>query len=416
MGALTGIEAASRLLSFAYYVVAARALTPDDFGVVRYTITIAVLAVGPLLVTATATNRELGSSRDVPSRRDSVLASSLLASVVLWAGGAALAALAVIAGLTGDADLAGLLAATVGLAAFNLYYSVARGLGQLWRIGAAYAGGSAAQLIALAVLVAAGNPSTTLVLVVFGASALLPILACEIARPVLWRHARNVTREALRALRRIAAPLWVSQLFFLAWISADQIWVANELGGQELGFYSAAKTMVQVFFVLTAGANGILLPRVAHLRASRGEEEAHRLIRATVAAVTVAAVLLAAVLVLARDPLLKGLYGSDYGSAAGALAGLSAGMAIFVVISCIGAAAIGWGKPILLTLAFAAAGTSEVVVLLAIGPGSLSGTAWINAGSIALGLIVAVGYLIARPLRAGPAPDDVTVPLEEGAV
>jgi O-antigen/teichoic acid export membrane protein len=417
MGALTGTEAASRLLSFAYYVIAARVLDPDDFGVVRYTITLAVLAVGPLLVTATATNRELGASRDDPARRDSVLASSLLASAGLWAAGAALAALAVAAGLTGDANLPGLLAATVGLAAFNLYYSVARGLGQLWRIAAAYAGGSAAQLAALGALAALGQPSTTLVLVVFGASALVPIAICEIARPVLWRHARHATREAFRALRRIAAPLWISQIFFLVWISADQIWVANSLGGEQLGFYSAAKTMAQVFFVLTAGANGILLPRVAHLRTTRGDDEARGLIRATVAAVTLAAVLLAAVLILARDPLLTDLYGSDYSSAASSLTGLSVGMAIFVVISCLGAAAVGWGKPILLTLAFGMAGISEAVLLIAIDPAHASGAAWINAASIALGLLVAIAFLIVRPLRPGePAEDEVAVPLEEGAV
>jgi O-antigen/teichoic acid export membrane protein len=378
---------------------------------------LAVLAVGPLLVTATATNRELGSSRDDPGRRDTVLASSLLVSVALWAGGATLAAIAVIAGLTGDANLAGLLAATVGLASFNLYYSVARGLGQLWRIAAAYAGGSAAQLIALLVLAAAGEPSTTLVLIVFGASALVPIVACEILRPVLWHHARHATREAIRALRRIAAPLWISQLFFLVWISADQIWVANEFGRDQLGFYSAAKTMAQVFFVLTAGANGILLPRVAHLRSSQGDQEARRLIRATVAAATLAAAILAAALIVAREPLLNALFGSDYSSAASSLAGLSVGMAVFVVISCLGAAAVGWGRPILLTLAFGMAGISETVLLLAIDPAHASGAAWINAASIGLGLVAAAAYLLLRPLRPseGAAPEDAP-PLEEGAL
>jgi O-antigen/teichoic acid export membrane protein len=172
-----------------------------------------------------------------------------------------------------------------------------------------------------------------------------------------------------------------------------------------------------VFFVLTAGANGILLPRVAHLRSSHGDEEARRLIRATVAAVTLAAAILAAALVLARDPLLTALYGSDYSSASSSLAGLSVGMAIFVVISCLGAAAIGWGKPILLTLAFGIAGTSEAVLLLVIDPAHASDAAWINAASIALGLLAAIGYLVIRPLRTNETgtPEE-SPPLEEGAV
>jgi O-antigen/teichoic acid export membrane protein len=417
MGALTAAEAASRLLSFAYYVLAARTLDPDQFGVVRYTITLAVLALGPLLVTATATNRELGASRDDPDRRDTILASSLLLSAGLWAAGAAIAALAVAVGLADNTDLVGLLAAMVGLAVFNLYYSISRGLGQIWRIAVAYAGGSAAQLIALLVLIGFGEPSTTVVLIVFGTSALIPIAACEAVRPVLRRHARNASRAAVAALRRIAGPLWISQIFFLVWISVDLIWVAGNLGDEQLGFYSAAKTMVQVFFVLTAGANGVMLPRVAHLRSARGEEQARRLIAATVAWVTVAAVLVAAVLIVARDPLITGLYGSGYAAAEDALVGLSAGMAVFVVISCLGAAAVGWGRPILLTLAFGVAGSSETALLLLIDPSGISGAAWINAAAIGLGLIAALAYLVARPLRPeAVGPGDDVQPLEEGAL
>lgn len=417
MGALTGIEAASRLLSFVFYIAAARALDPDSFGVVRFTITVAILAIGPLMVMATATNRELGASRDDPVRRDTILGSSVLISAGLWAAGSALAVLAAVTGLAENVDIAGLVIVTAGLAAFNLYYSIGRGIGQIWRIAAAYAGGSAAQLVVFLTLVAFGEPSDTAALVIFGLSPLIPIAACEVVRPVLRRHLRRATRAAVAALRRIAGPLWISQIFFLVWISADQVWVANDLGGDQLGFYSAAKTMVQVFFVLTAGANGVMLPRVAHLRASGDDEAARRLIVATVAWVTVAAALLAAVLVAIRSPLISGLYGSGYEAGSASLAGLSVGMAIFVVISCLGAAAVGWGRPILLTLAFGAAGVSEVGLLLAIDPATSSDTAWINAASIAVGLAVALAYLAARPLGAedGRAEEEAP-PLEEGAL
>jgi O-antigen/teichoic acid export membrane protein len=343
----------------------------------------------------------LGAARGDAGRREAVIGSSIAISLVLWIAGLGVFAAGVGLGLLDDVELGGLAAATLGLAAFNLYYGIARGLGAIWRIAAAYAGGSAAQLAALVVLASIADPTPAEVLVTFGLSALVPIVICEMVRPVIWRHARRVTREAVSAIRRLAAPLWVSQIFFLVWMSADQIWVADALGGEELGFYSAAKTMAQVFFVLTAGVNGILLPRIAHLRDSREDAGARALIRATMAAVVAGAALFAAVVIAARESLLSGLFGAEYDAAGDALLWLAIGMSLFVIVSCLGTIVLGWGTPAVLTAAFATAGVAEVVLLVALDPVTGAEVARINAGAMLAGLAVALAWLRFRPLRDG---------------
>jgi hypothetical protein len=80
--ALTAIEAFARVLALAFYLVAAHAFSVSQFGVVRYTITLALLALAPLLVLATATNRELGAARGGEEQTRVVLGSSL--TIALW--------------------------------------------------------------------------------------------------------------------------------------------------------------------------------------------------------------------------------------------------------------------------------------------------------------------------------------------
>ena len=98
---------------------------------VRYTIALSLLAFAGLQVLVTGLLRELGAGSGGPrtgARRDRHCARRCRGGPP---GLARLCVIAGVAGLTGSADLLGLLVCLAGLAAFQLYYAAARGLGIL---------------------------------------------------------------------------------------------------------------------------------------------------------------------------------------------------------------------------------------------------------------------------------------------
>ena len=146
------------MLALGFYLVAAHSFSVSTFGVIRYTITLALLALAPLLVLATATNRELGAARAGEEQTRVVLGSSLAIALWVWLATVVLCIAANGLGLTGNADLTGLIVVLAGLATFNLYYQVSRGLGLIRRIAITYVGGSVLQLVLLIVARHADRP------------------------------------------------------------------------------------------------------------------------------------------------------------------------------------------------------------------------------------------------------------------
>ena len=330
---LTVTEAAARALSLGFYLVAARVLTVSDFGVVRYTISLALLALSPVLVLATATNRELGASRAGEAETRVILGSSLAIACWTWLGTAALCVAASAAGLTGSANLAGMLVVLSGQAMFSLNYQISRGLGRIKRITVTYVGASLFQLALLLALAGTIDLTPTVALIIFGVSPAVLIVAAELVAPVVRGRAVSFGREGARVLWKIGAPLLVAQAGFMIWFSADQIWVDSTLGSAQVGLYGAAKTLIQAFFVLTAGSMGVVLPRVAELRSAGHDERARHLIVATIVRLALLSLLGATILIVARSPLLTLVFGGSYDAAGASLIALAVSMTGYVISS-----------------------------------------------------------------------------------
>ena len=250
MAWLAGVEAAARILSFAFYLIAARSLAPAGFGVVQYTITVSLLAFGALQVLVTAIIRELGADRDNHARTREVLGSSLAVALFLWLATSLLCLIAQAAGLAKGADTLGLLAVIAGTAAFQIYYSIGRGLGEPARQAAAYAGASLAQLVVFGLLALLTHPTATEALLIFGLSSFVPVIVCEWKWPVLRGKPLPVRRDVVRRLWLVAAPLLVAQVCYLLWSSLDQLWVQGELGSYQVGVYASAKNISLALIVI----------------------------------------------------------------------------------------------------------------------------------------------------------------------
>jgi O-antigen/teichoic acid export membrane protein len=403
---LSAAEGGARLLSFIFYLLAARALAPSDFGVVRYTITLSLVAFVLLQVMVKALMKEIGGARGDVERTREVLGTGVLASLLVLIGSGALTLVAAALGLTGSAQPVGMIAVLAGTACFQLYYAMARGVGEVVRPAVTYVGASACQLAAFVLLTKLGDPSVTATLWIYGASGLVPPLLYELFRPLLRRNHLRVTRDAAQLLWRISAPLIVGQVAYIVWYSADQIWVESALGAAQVGLYAAAKNLCQVFVVLPAGVNGALLPRMAELRAAGRTPAALKLLYLTTAALVAVSAVIALVLIVFRTELLTALYGDAYAAAAGPLVGLAVAMTIYSGHFTLTGSAIGLGRPAISTVTISIAAVVEVGVLV-LGHGTTgSFAAWTYAGSIGVAW-VAAGVMMAladRELRHGPPP------------
>jgi O-antigen/teichoic acid export membrane protein len=404
MASLSAAEGGARLLSFAFYLLAARALEPASFGVVRYTITLSLVAFAGLQVLVKALMKELGGARgDVDHVRE-VLGTGIVVSVVVFVISGVLTILAAQLGLTASAQPLGLLAVLAGTACFQLYYAMGRGVGQVNRPAITYVGASACQLVAFGVLAAVTRPSVTATLWIYGATGAVPLVIWELWRPLLRRNQLRVTKQAARVLWRISAPLILGQMAYIVWNSADQIWVASALGANQIGWYAAAKNISQVLIVLPAGTNGALLPRMAELRAAKRVPDALKLLYLTTLALLGASAVIATVLIVFRAHLMQFLYGAAYAPAAGPLVGLAIAMMIYAGHFTLTGSAIGLGRPGISTFTICIAAIVEVAVFV-LAPGS-TGTfaAWTYAGAIGVAFIVSTGLMIYedRRLRALP--------------
>jgi O-antigen/teichoic acid export membrane protein len=395
---LTGVEGIARLLSFGFYLLAARVFTPHGFGVVQYTITVALLAFGGLQVLVTAIIRELGVDRNDHERTREVLGSSLAVAIALWAITSLLCLAAQAVGLAQGASTLGLLAVIAGTAAFQIYYSIGRGLGDPGRQAASYVGASLAQLIMFAVVALVAHPTPTDALLIFGFSSFVPIIIYEWRHPVVRGRPLPVRPQVMRRLWLIGAPLLVAQVCFLLWNSLDQLWVQRTLGTYEVGLYGSAKNISLALIVIPGGVTGVLLPRVAELRRAGKTDEARALVYWGTLGAFCASMLIALVIIALRVPLLGHLYGPPYRAAAGALAVLSGGMVFYAAFASLTMAAVAWGRPNVYAAAIAVAALCEGVALFAFGGRSLEAAGIAYSASIAIALLFALVLLRFRPL------------------
>lgn len=397
---LTTAEGAARLLSFVYYVVAARVLTPSGFGVVSYTIALSAIGFVLMQVLGLAIGRELGAARGDTERTRTIIGASLGIGAAVLTVTLVLTAIAGALGVTGSASVLGLLVVLVGRALFEAYYSIGRGIGDTGRMALTYVGGSLTQLLTFVAIVIFVTPSPEVALLVFGLSSAVPIVVCEAVSPIVRGIGVTYRHAVARDLWRIAGPVLVAHVVYIVWSTADQVWVQTTLGTHAIGIYGAARNLAQIFIVIPAGVTGALVPRVAQLHSAGEAARAQRLVMRTTAVVLGVSALGALAVIALRVPLIEIVYGSAYASAAPALAGLAVAGAVYAAEVVLTGAAVGWGRPRVYVVGISVAAAAEVGYLLLVGGDEPATAAWASAGSITIALVVVAAWLTVRPFRS----------------
>jgi O-antigen/teichoic acid export membrane protein len=317
----------ARLLGVLFSVVVARAFGPADFGVVRYAIGVAgitSIVVGPL---PTMLSRYLATYRNEPMEVDRYFTNGIVLIAVIL--------LLTIIG-TGWyvrrehlGIVLGTLFVVIGLAAFNTYTELTRGLDAIWRMSSYYVMANLVQLLAIITCVwGLGSRSVGLALAIYGLSALIPILFFEFwTRSSVHLRPQLITLATMWRLSHFSVPLVIAHASYTIWGTLDLLLVEQHLSSQDTGIYAAAKTVVLIFLFVPYAVTTVALRYFA-----RGSKrDANRsLLLSLGASITASAVLVAGIWGWSRQ-LVQIMFGPNYSSAAQPLIVLAAGMALYAV-------------------------------------------------------------------------------------
>ncbi len=381
--ALVGLGSTiSRVLGLLFSTLLAHFLVPDEFGFVRYAITLAGI------VSIAATNGPVSIARflaahsnDVEARERYfsnglvgfaiVLTASLIIAIpILWL----LHALSI-----------GTISCIVGLAGFYCYLAIVRGLSSAWKMSLTYVLNNVALVAPLLVVFGLFKVrSATAALLIYGLANLAP-LALELIRPMTLRFRPGlVSKNVLLELARFAIPMVMSSAAFAIWFGIDLLMIQN-FNPHESGGYAAAKTLAQLYIFVPSAITMVLMPRVAALGVDKSK-------RYVVGGVLVALLVsLCGFLIVSvwGQKLITLSFGHSYSNAYLPLLMLSVGMCILSVYTVLEGFMIGRGQPKAAAQALLMALTSTCVTGFWL-------TSWLGGlgASLAFTIGAAIGTLV----------------------
>ena len=364
----------ARLLGFLFSVVAARVLSPADFGQMSYVLAVATIASVLLSSSPVGLSRFLARHAGDVQEQESYL-SNWLAVV----GGLVVVSLAAavpisLAGRLNGWMMAGLAVNLVGIAVLETYREVQRGLGRFIPMTVFYALANLLQLIAIAAAALMGRQSPQLFVIIYGASSLAAWVVMERIAPVGLRFARSALElKRLVAVLRFAQPLLVQSVFFAIWFSADLVFVQLTLEPSATGNYAAAKTLANSLWLAPTAIGMILVPRVARL----SQSELGPYLGGVLALTAVVTISTTAFVVALGGPLIVAAFGDHYPQAVTPIGVLAVGMGLHGVYIVLFNLWIGLGRPM---VNMVSAGAGMVCTLLAaallVHTYGLLGAAW----------------------------------------
>jgi O-antigen/teichoic acid export membrane protein len=425
-------NAVGRALGLLFAVLVAALFVPDDYGHIRWAMSVAMLAAIPAAAGPIALARALGAARAVPARQR-VLVLVGLATVGAVTAACAVATALVLGAL--ERPVGGVLAVLVGMTLYAACFNVYRGVGSAWRMATLYAGGNALQLgLVLLLCGALGWKLPDVVLVVYGFAWVLVLLLLErragegkpFGIPLLHPAAAAaptggaargsgpggigpgagtlaVDRPAsavgaLAELWRLSAPLALAQAAYTAWTWADVVLVAHYLGVAAAGYYGLVRTVVTVFLLVPEAVAMLLLPHVA----AEGRH-AGRLTGTLLGLVALVSLPLLGGVLLLGPPALSWFGGGRYAPATAALPGLAIGMAIYALYVVLEGHLVGLGRA-----GAHAAGVTVMAIATLGGAALLLPTQGLAGAGLAFALGTAAGLatlvLVGRGAPRQPAP------------
>lgn len=379
---VVGGRLVSKLAIVLFLIVAARLLSPEEYGVYSYVLvlayTVAILADAQVSIIA---------GRDVAAGQRSLAVAYWSAWPIVLIGGV-LGALALVAfGLTtaGPGSTAPMLLIAGAFVVLNRLYSL--GLDMLRAVGrfgaeASIETAGTVLLVAAATTAAASGAGVIAVLAVFAVHSLLAALVCHLL--LRQDFGSRVPAPGYRlALLRRAIKLAISAGATAAATRVPLIVLGITASAVTVAGYSVAMRFADAIYLLALTAGQALLPNIASLLPVDGVRAA-RLTRRAIALTIVAGSAIALVCVPFGSAITSFVFGDAYASA-GSLTStmlLSVPFMGMFWISWFALCAYGRERDILLVALFCSAGSVLCAVITVPGSGA-GAAAWVYVGTLA---------------------------------
>ncbi len=371
--AVVGLGSTSaRLLGLLFTTLLAHYLTPGDFGLYRYLITLASIVTFVATASPASIARFIAAHPQDEQAQDLYFTNSVLGLALLMLV-SLLISIPVLFYL--HALNAGTVACIIGMTAFYGYLAIVRGQNDAWKMGLAYVLSNVALVAALFLLIDLFKLRTaSTAAAIYGLTDLVPIVLLELIRPMKLRfQLRLVSGRTLLELARFALPILIATGAYTLWSGLDMLLVQN-LVPSAAGDYAVAKTVSGAFVFVPAAISMVLMPHVAALDPKKSK-------RYCVGAALIALLISIgglAVIMLWGHALIALAFGQRYDHAYLPLIILIVGMSFYAVYAILEGFVIGHGRP----------GLSVLGLSAALGSTALTGF-WLTAQLGALGASLA---------------------------
>ena len=307
-------------VTFVIIIWLARYLGPQQFGIFNYVL--AIVAISSAMATFGLEDivvRELVHS---PSERNEILGTAFV--IKLLGGGIAfITAITVIRWLRPNEAI---MLWLVGIAAAGTFF-LALDVIDYWFRSAVQSKYTVIARVTSAVilnlskvgLIVFKAPLSAFIVATFAEAALSGVLLVVMYRARVGRvFAWNATRARAVSLLKSSWPLFFSVMVVMIYMKIDQVMIGEMLGEQEVGIYSAAVRLVEMWYIVPAILAMSFFPSMYKLKFDNPQRYLQR-IQLFLDSMVVVSVGAGVLILLVAEQLVVLIYGSEYQGAVGVL-------------------------------------------------------------------------------------------------
>jgi O-antigen/teichoic acid export membrane protein len=329
----------AKVLAFAFYVMLARIVTPAEYGLFRFGLTLGYL--GSVLAGAFSLTLTHYLASQSQAKEKQSLGAILFLSLVGSISGlmVSLAAFS-----NGPIVVIGSVFIIIGLSFSYTYQGINRGTQDFGKAAAYPAISNLVQLVPV-IVSAFWFPESVLFVAMasYGLSYFVTFFLFEWIKPVPVRITLRGWKEpALRSALRFSTPMILSQGAYQALFGIDLIWLQRFASSEIVGYYAAAKALATAYIVIPNALYGVLMPKTA---ADTTGVKRHHNLKLALCITAITHGFLITLFALTGSLLLRHLFGTGYERAGLALFVLGIGMLFYALYLVMTANATGLGEP-----------------------------------------------------------------------
>ena len=252
---LTISNVLTRFAAMVFFVILARALSVSDYGLFRYLISISFMYA--IIFTGIPTALSKFISEDKESEKEYV-SNSIFMMVILFV------VLSIIILIFQKNIFVVLFLFAVLVDSFYLGFS--RGLLNYVKLSGYNLLENIIQLIILIIsYIIYKNIDFTFAVIFFSVSGIISLVIFELFKPELKLHL-ILSKEKIKKIVKFTIPVTLGSIGWTAMFGINAIFIAHFFNTEQVGYFSVAQTLVQIFTFLPAAIATIILPKISSLK------------------------------------------------------------------------------------------------------------------------------------------------------